>query len=609
MFRRLMHGCLALAVGLCSTAVLSAAPPAAEGLLPASTKSCFVIPKFPESVARWEKTGFGKLFAEPAMQPFVDDLKRQFESADRTKLRLALTLDDIRALAVGEVAWGTVHTADTVPAQFLLLDVTGKSDAAIALLDTLAAKFVAGGYQRSTADSAGAQLTLLVPPSGQSANDAKLRTAKAWFVQGDLLAITESQTLAEQLATALGNSAPTNSLKQHAAYQAIVERTTRDAAGASVDLRWYIDPFGLIAAERAADPRLKPKKKPDPFEVYRKEGFTALQALGGVVQLNLGNADVVHRTFVFAPPPYQRAMRMLKTLNVKLTDLAPPAWVTQNVASCIVGQIDTLHAFDHYGTLFDALYGEGDEGLWNDLLEGWAVDPKGPKVKVRGEIVEQLANRMTQVTEYREPIAPDNARVVSTLEIKPGAAIDKPLDRLLDGEPTVKPTTLSGVRAFEVFNDERQKPPPASVTAVVKGQLFSSTHADALADFVAADAQAPPLSAAASFQAAQQAAAKLGLTEACLLAFGDTARQLHTPYELFRTGRLHELEDNSLAGVMLKRIVPTEAQADAPARQSLTGDKLPAFEAVRKFLGPSATLGTSEAQGWYLTGVVLNSPQ
>ena len=33
--------------------------------------------------------------------------------------------------------------------------------------------------------------------------------------------------------------------------------------------------------------------------------------------------------------------------------------------------------------------------------------------------------------------------------------------------------------------------------------------------------------------------------------------------------------------------------------------KLPAFEGVQKFLGTSGTYGASEAQGWYLSGVVL----
>ncbi|MBL8827465.1 MAG: hypothetical protein JNM18_10855 [Planctomycetaceae bacterium] len=605
MSRSIWHGCAALVVCLLGVGQVHGAPPTADSLLSAATKSYFSLPNFPASLGRWEKTGFGKLFADPAVKPFQDDLARQLREADRTKLRLALTLDDIRAMAGGEVAWGLVHAADTTPAQFLLVDVTGKADAAQTLLKSTAEKFVAGGYQSTSAEVAGVTLTVLAAPSADAVKDKTLRTNKVWFVSKDLLCIAESQPLAEQLAKSITGSPPADPLSQHAAFQAVMQRSTKDAAGATVDLRWYVDPFGLLTAERLVDPRLKPKKKPDSLEVYRKEGFTAIQAVGGCVQLGGDDAEVVHRTMIYAPSPYQRAMRMLKLPNVKSAELAPPAWVADRVASCIVAQIDVLNAFDHYGTLFDTLYGEGDEGLWADLIDGWAKDPKGPKVNVRDDIVAQFTNRMVQVSESRTPVSADNARTVSSVEIKPGASIEKPIDRLLDGEPTVKVTELSGKRAYAVYQDERQKPPPASIMAVVGSQIYSASHADALESFLAGTPSGTALTADPAFQAIQQAAAKHGLAEACLFIFSNSARQLQTPYELFRTGKLHEVEDSSLAGTLLKRIVPTEAKDDAPAVQSLDGSKLPAFEAVQKFLGPSGTWGASEEQGWYLQGVLL----
>ncbi len=599
------HGCAALVGCLVWVAIANGAPPAADSLLPAATKSYFSLPNFPASVTRWEQTGFGKLFADPAMKPFQDDLARQLRDADRTKLRLALTLDDIRSVAAGEVAWGLVHAADVQPAQFMLIDVTGKTDAAQTLLKSTAEKFVAGGYQSASSDVGGVTLTVLTPPAAADAKDKTLRTSKAWFVSKDLLGIAESQSLAEQLAKSIAGSPPSDPLAKHAAFQAVMQRCSKDAAGATVDLRWYVDPFGLLTAERLVDPRLKPKKKPDSLEVYRKEGFTAIQALGGCVQLGGDDADVVHRTLIYAPPPYQRAMRMLKLMNVKTAELAPPAWVADRVASCIVAQVDVLNAFDHYGTLFDTLYGEGDEGLWADLIDGWAKDPKGPKVNVRDEIVGQFTNRLVQVSESRTPVSADNARTVSSIDIKPDADVAKPLDRLLDGEPTVKVTELSGKPAYAVYQDERQKPPPASIMAVVGSQIFSASHADALEPLLAGTSTGTALTTDPAFQAVQQSSAKRGLAEACLFIFSNSARQLQTPYELFRTGKLHELEDNSLAGTLLKRIVPTEAKDDAPAVQSLDGSKLPAFEAVQKFLGPSGTWGASEEQGWYLQGVLL----
>ena len=70
------------------------------------------------------------------------------------------------------------------------------------------------------------------------------------------------------------------------AYQSVQKRA---AAGNKlpVDLRWYLDPFGLSDIGRSRVPKRKQPGR-DPVKLAKSEGFDAILAAGGVVSLAAG---------------------------------------------------------------------------------------------------------------------------------------------------------------------------------------------------------------------------------------------------------------------------------------------------------------------------------
>ena len=71
--------------------------------------------------------------------------------------------------------------------------------------------------------------------------------------------------------------------------------------------------------------------------------------------------ELIHRTAVHAPPPYEKSMKMLVFPNH--ADFAPQPWVPRDIATYMTGYVDIANAFDNFGPMFDELFGEGEPGV------------------------------------------------------------------------------------------------------------------------------------------------------------------------------------------------------------------------------------------------------
>ena len=93
-----------------------------------------------------------------------------------------------------------------------------------------------------------------------------------------------------------------------------------------------------------------------------------LAGVGGFVDFGVGKFQWMHRTVVYAPPPYHGAMKSLSFPNG--TQFATPPWIPRNVAAYTTVYANIPNAFDNFGPLFDELYNEGKPGLWDEVLRG-----------------------------------------------------------------------------------------------------------------------------------------------------------------------------------------------------------------------------------------------
>ena len=148
-------------------------------------------------------------------------------------------------------------------------------------------------------------------------------------------------------------------------------------------------------------PRSKRRRGKTIVEVIRNQGFGAIQGVGGFVDLAVDSFQLVHRTAIYAPPPYKNSMKMLVLPNG--ADFTPEPWVPRDVATYTTFYVDVLNAFDNFGPLFDELFGEGEKGVWEDVLEGMEKDPNGPNLNLRKELI--LQPRAADHDAHRLPVA------------------------------------------------------------------------------------------------------------------------------------------------------------------------------------------------------------
>jgi hypothetical protein len=136
--------------------------------------------------------------------------------------------------------------------------------------------------------------------------------------------------------------------------------------------------------------------------------------------------------------------------------------------------------------------------------------------------------------------------------------------------------------------------------------MFISSHADFL-HRVLADANVnDKLSGAGDFQEAERVMTELLPGPISAKFFVRTDEAYRPVYDLVKQGQMPQAE--TLLGRLLNRLLtPPESEDEGILReQKIDGTKLPEFEMVRRYFGPSGMVVRSDDDGWFLVGATLS---
>jgi hypothetical protein len=570
---------------------------------------------------------------DPAMKPFVEDLIQQLESKfGRTDSRLGIKPDDLKGVHGGEVALGTIQPGGDAKqhALTLVVDVTGHTEQANKLLADVAKKMKAKGAQSSARTVSGVSLTTYVLPREPGQTETQ---KTVYFLHDNFLVGVDHEGAAQEILTRLLDSKQ-KSLKDDAAYQATMARVQAAAGDAKPHLRWFVEPFGYVETLRAAAGGRK-KRGTDLLKVLANQGFSALRGLGGFVEFATADNEVVHRTFVYAPPvnktgeKYNLAARMLKFPNSQ--DQAPPAWMPHQTTNYLTLNWKMQEAFEHSKTLVDEVAGAP---VFEDILDSLKNDPNGPRVDLRQGLVRHLAERAIFFTDYRLPITTTSERWLVALAVKDPAAVQATIDKAMTADPDAKKRVIGTHTAWEIIEqetpaeveelniaspgfgefgnaeeeeEEEDRGPLLSHAAftVGFGQLLVASHIDYLEEILNRGAGQQALDNTKDFVMINHALTKIGAGQDAVRYFSRMDKEFHTTYELIRQGKMPESE--TLLGDALNRLFGPEEKG-VLREQQIRGDKMPDYEKVRVYLGPSGLFVQSEDNGWFVGGCVLKKP-
>lgn len=625
-----------LATGLL-TAARAAAPPA-DTLLPASTKAFVSAPKFPETNKLFTATRLGQMLEDPALEPFFKDLRRQLRQKwAKNQAEVGTTWDDFEPVASGEVALALVHPPKGNPGMVFIADVTGNQAAAESLLAKVAQDMASRKARKLNARAGDIAVQgYEFPPTEQGQ-----KPEFAYYVlHRDLLLASDEIPLLDLIIRRLAAPARQDTLAGTPGYVGVIERAAKGSGNKNPQLRWFVDPIGVIAAIEADDAAAAPAaparpgqparpaaKKKSNAETYRALGFGAVQGIGGFVYMPGDQYDFLSYSAIHAPRPWEKSMNMLALPNG--TNLDAEDWVPADVAVHIAFNVDVKQAEANFEPLFDQLFGEGESGVWTDVKESLRDDPNGPGIDLVKDLVDHLGQRATFIVDHQLPISPTCERSCLGIATTNPAALAEAIKKSMSTDPNVKHRVFQGFDIWEMTEEAIAAPEvelenpgvktprpgakadvahaeeeagrllPRSAVTVARGHLFVASHVDFLEKILAQQA-ADSLATAKDYQQVNAEMQNLKAGQNSLRSFIRRDKAVHPTYELIRRNQLPEAQ--TMLAQFINRVMAGDDDKKETRANEIDGSKLPPFEQIERYLGLGGLFLTSEDTGWFAIG-------
>lgn len=628
---------LAVALALSGPAAAWSIPRSDE-LLPSNTVGYLSVTNVDQFRQSWNRTQFGQLLDDPAMEPFVDDMRgKARKKFDRVTEDLGLTLEDLAEIAGGEASIALVQPKPREAAVVVLADVTGHRSEAQALLDKIDRRQKERGIAHQEYDAGQIKLRAYRIPDRR---DDSITRRSAFFLHDDMLVAADHLGVAHAIAAAFDSGSREDRLCRVPEFCAIMDRCGEELDAGEPQVRWYISPFRFVDTYRVANPSREPRRSRDLIKILQSQGFSAIRGVGGFVDLYVdGKFELVHRTSIYAPPVqqadgsderYTLAARMLRFPN--RGTLLPPTWLPREVAAFANCNWQMQQAFDASETLVDALIGE--EGSFQEVLDGIREDPVGPQIDLRSELVGHLGERAMMITDYALPITPESERMLVALATTNEKALTRAIQRIMKSDPNAVRHEFAGVTVWEIVEEPSELPEltiespvldplaadlyedtdeldtggepkglPSSAVCVANGHLLVATHFNFLVKVLVTAHERETLVGSDDFGLVAREMEAIGPDEISFRFFSRTDEEYRAAYELIRQGRMPEAR--SLLGRVLNAILG-EGDEDVLREQRIDGSKLPDFEMIRRYFGPAGMTLTTEDDGWFAVGFMLN---
>jgi hypothetical protein len=570
--------------------VAAAAGPASANLLPNTTKQHLVLFQFKSAASNWQRTQLAQLWKDPKFKPFAEDLTRQMFDP----FGLDIPWDAYRAVAGGEVSWAVVQTEEGKFANVLTLDAVGKGIQAAAFLPTMADNLKKHGWESTTQSRGDDILTVFVRQEGTG------KQKRVVFVRKDDVVI-----VCDDLAVVEGILARwkggTDSLANAKAYIEVQKRS-QPPEQEKPDLFLFIEPVGWAASQQASS--TQPARRTDLVKQLKREGFDGFQAVGGFIQFPERTHDVLFRTAAYAPPPYQKSMRMFRFFGDQCS--APLPWVPGDVALHAVADYDAQKGFAFIDSLMDAAL--NDRGGYQAAIDKIRDDPDGPQVDIPREIFARLGRRLTVLADAEKPTHFHSDRMALAFETTDEKGLAAAVKRLLEKDPDVKShLTPKKDQIWEILRTEKKRnnredgvhrgKTPNGAVAVARGHLFVASHLQLLEKILAGDAE--PLTRQEDWERVARELDKVSPGKECLRLFGRTDEMFRTGYEFLRHNQLAEAP--SYRAQLFSMFV------EGGGGRKVDGRKLPEFQHAAAYLGLAgmAVANEPDQRGWLTVGFIL----
>lgn len=617
----------------CSLTLEAAAPKPAYEILPTTTQAVVWLPDSDVLTERWSRTQLSKLADDPQVTTFWKDQQGEIEEKlTNAGWKLHIQPRDLTDVVAGQIALAWVERPEVVLKPYalvLIVDVIQHEQQAQDFLKKLDDQLKDRGSQRVQLKHNGVDIAqhTIRPKGGEL-----LPQETFYAVVNEQLLASDDLTVLHGLIDASQGKATDKKLNADPIF---VEARQQLQVSKENQIEYFVRPLGFARVLRAISGK-RSGGKTDILGVLQTQGFDTLKAVCGEIQLGQESYDLVHRGFVLAPGKLKdrpAAVQLLDFPNEAKREL--PMWISERVSSVFSTTWNAKEAFWKAETLVDAVAGQPK--VFQEIIEGIRVDPTGPQIDIRKDVLPLLTNEIYAVSEAKLPIAEDSKRNLIALRVtdskKMSDILDKAMRQEVDAEQiqlTEKHTAwkvqhkATGVEG-DFGNDFQDfaKPGTGGNAAAANGNqpllsdwaicvhdgfLLFASHEDIIKEAIdqAEKGAASPLKGQNDYQRISSSLEKeMGTAPICGWRINRSALAYRAQYELFKQGKLQA--GKGMFATILENFLETKSEIEQPKKAVVDGSKLPAFDAISKYLQPSGTYFRTMDNGWSYGSLLLSS--
>lgn len=590
----------------------------ADLLMPETTCAYVSIRDFIHFKETWQQTELGKLLNTPEMKSVSENLGKQVQTHfEKVRERLGVTLEDVRQIAAGEIASGVLLTSSRKYAVVAIIDVRNHQIETQKVLSRVTDRVMEAGGKHTRQMISDAEVYFLDIPDREAANvshkaiyvlkdDLLIASDDREVIQGILKRFAALKSDSEELLPCLADVD---------GYLNILENCL---TGETLpDVVWYVDPIRYATVQRIAALEKNPMqvRGHSVAEMLTEAGFDGIEAVGGVVTLRTEGYDGVYRFFVSIPHEPQRSLKMLKFPETETFPI--PGWVSANAGTVHWVNLDFINLFDNLGPLFNQFFGEGDSGVWEDVLAGLEEDPYGPQINLREELFALFENHLMFLVQNDHPEEVDGERRLVAIPLKDDEKVRDSMIRLLQDEPSIETVELpngdilwQAIQEDEDDEDFSQQPKrepifPEMALTVWNGYLMIASHADFLETVKKFNPQtAQTLVTSPEFLLVQKELQQFAKQPHASLHYFNTARNSQHLYEMFRTGKVPQ--STSMEAKRINQMFSTDVPKGETRKAMFDGSMLPAYDSIRSYFLPSGATILNREKGFLFQGFWLS---
>ena len=525
----------------------------AADILPPATLTAVTIHDLAKTQQRWKESQFGRLQKDDSMQPFVAETLKRFNGPEAIKA-FGFTWKQLQEIRRGAITYAAVELDDR-KASILLVETT--EELATNLVESITserAKMNVTSQPTEFGDS-----TFIVFEHKRTGDAVSYST---YGFHSGFLIFTDDEELSKTVVDNFSKGTETQRLRDLESHQRIDAQfdDLRLEGAPDHDITFYVRDTQIPIINGVGGRVTFATKEND----LRAEAFADLK-------LTLDGEDRVYATKVLPTSPL-------------------PTW-TGMVESYLAANWNHYEALLGYGTWFDKKYGEGEEGVFEEVLGDLYADPDSPGVNIRDDLLAFLKT---------PTLALSTASGVSyAVQVTDESRVRKALRGLLEGDPDVEPVkfneNVAGWRFKELGEEESESslgPNLSHFTFFVANEHLVVATNEMTSREVFEALQAP--SESDRFK-------QLDASEA--IAHGQ-ARTFIAPsdWSSLRSSSSHRGANRDADKTEQVSLLPMKTII---RELDLVDMKLlPEFDSIKQHLGPASLLVTPRSQGWWISAEI-----